>query len=93
MDGLFNSIKVIGWYLKMFPRDGGNWNNGSNAGVFNRNWNNWRSNDNNNNGFRAGADSEPNLKHPNGDTGTKGDIHPGIYAKICGSLCFIHIRI
>jgi hypothetical protein len=32
----------------------GNWNNAANAGVFYRNWNNNRSNDNNNNGFRAG---------------------------------------
>jgi len=31
----------------------GNWNNAANAGVFYRNWNNNRSNDNNNIGFRA----------------------------------------
>lgn len=31
----------------------GNWNNAANAGVFYRNWNNNRSNDNNNAGFRA----------------------------------------
>lgn len=37
----------------MFPICGGNWNNTANAGVFARNWNNNRSNDNNNNGFRA----------------------------------------
>lgn len=37
----------------MFPICGGNWNNSADAGVFNRNWNNNRSNDNNNNGFRA----------------------------------------
>ena len=32
---------------------GGNWNNTSNAGVFNLNLNNPRSNTNDNNGFRA----------------------------------------
>ena len=32
---------------------GGNWNNGSNAGVFALNLNNLRSNSNNNVGFRA----------------------------------------
>lgn len=37
----------------MLPVVGGNWNNGSNAGVFNRNWNNSRSNSNNNVGFRC----------------------------------------
>jgi len=31
----------------------GNWNESANAGVFYRNLNNNRSNDNNNNGFRA----------------------------------------
>jgi hypothetical protein len=31
----------------------GNWNNAAKAGVFYRNWNNNRSNDNNNIGFRA----------------------------------------
>jgi RNA-directed DNA polymerase len=33
-------------------RRGGNWNNGSNAGVFALNLNNLRSNTNTNNGFR-----------------------------------------
>jgi hypothetical protein len=32
---------------------GGNWNNGANAGVFYRNFNNYRSNDNNFAGARA----------------------------------------
>ena len=32
---------------------GGNWNNSANAGVFTRNFNNYRSNDNNNYGFRT----------------------------------------
>ncbi len=37
----------------LFPLASGNWNNAGNAGVFYRNWNNNRSNDNNNVGFRA----------------------------------------
>lgn len=37
----------------LFPMASGNWNNAANAGVFYRNWNNVRSNDNNNVGFRA----------------------------------------
>jgi len=36
----------------MAPIRGGNWNNGSNAGVFNLNLNNDRSNANSNIGFR-----------------------------------------
>jgi hypothetical protein len=32
---------------------GGNWGNASDAGVFYRNWNNNRTNNNTNNGFRA----------------------------------------
>lgn len=39
--------------MERFPRRGGNWNNGSNAGVFNLNLNNSRSNSNSNNGFRS----------------------------------------
>lgn len=37
----------------LFPLASGIWNNAGNAGVFYRNWNNNRSNDNNNVGFRA----------------------------------------
>lgn len=37
----------------LFPMASGNWDNAGNAGVFYRNWNNNRSNDNNNVGFRA----------------------------------------
>lgn len=37
----------------LFPLASGNWNNAGDAGVFCRNWNNNRSNDNNNVGFRA----------------------------------------
>jgi hypothetical protein len=40
---------------------GGNWNNGSNAGVWALNLNNVRGNSNNNIGLRA--DSEPGLPH------------------------------
>ena len=35
------------------PLASGSWNNAGGAGVFYRNWNNNRSNDNNNVGFRA----------------------------------------
>ena len=34
-------------------QSGANWNNGSNAGVWASNWNNNRTNSNNNTGFRA----------------------------------------
>ena len=37
----------------LFPLASGNWNNAADAGVLYRNWNNNRSNDNNNVGFRA----------------------------------------
>ncbi len=37
----------------VFVQCSGNWNNAANAGVFYRNWNNNRSNDNTNNGFRS----------------------------------------
>lgn len=37
----------------LFPMASGNWNDAGNAGVFYRNWNYNRSNDNNNVGFRA----------------------------------------
>lgn len=37
----------------LYPYASGNWNNAANAGVFYRNWNNNRSNDNNNAGFRC----------------------------------------
>jgi len=36
-----------------FPNRGGNWNNGTNAGVFNTNLNNARTNTNTNIGFRS----------------------------------------
>jgi len=37
----------------LFVMCSGNWSNASNAGVFYRNWNNYRSNSNTNVGFRA----------------------------------------
>lgn len=43
--------------LKRLPICGGNWNNGSNAGVFNVNLNNTRTNSNSNIGFRSALPS------------------------------------
>jgi len=43
---------AIGQRINMFLISGGNWNNNTNAGVWNANWNNNRSNTNNNTGFR-----------------------------------------
>jgi hypothetical protein len=40
-------------HVCLFPNASGYWNDSSNAGVFYRNWNNYRSNNNNNYGFRA----------------------------------------
>ena len=49
-----NPAARIGRTNKMlFPIASGYWNNDTSAGVFHRNWNNNRSNDNNNVGFRA----------------------------------------
>lgn len=42
---------------------GGNWNNGSNAGVWALNLNNVRANSNNNIGFRADSLPRPNATH------------------------------
>lgn len=41
---------------------GANWNNNTNAGVWYLNWNNTRSNSNNNVGFRADYGSASSLK-------------------------------
>ena len=54
----------------MVPIRGGNWNNGSNAGVFNLNLNNPRSNSNTNIGARPDSDPPRNRKRYGG---TKGD--------------------
>ena len=53
----------------MCPISSGNWNNGSNAGVWAFNLNNVRSNSNNNVGFRADSDP-PRIRQRNG--GAKG---------------------
>lgn len=51
---------------------GGNWNNGSNAGVWALNLNNVRSNSNNNYGFRA--DSSPNTPYAACDCWQRGSL-------------------
>ncbi len=52
----------VRWKLDMLcVISGGNWNNGSNAGVWTLNLNNVRGNSNNNVGFRA--DSLPGKPH------------------------------
>ena len=48
------------WLLRL-PICGGNWNNGANAGVFNVNLNNPRSNSNSNIGFRSALPSYARL--------------------------------
>lgn len=53
----------------MCPISGGNFNNGSNAGVWTFNLNNVRGNSNNNVGFRSDS-SSPRIGQPNG--GIKG---------------------
>lgn len=55
----------------MCPIAGGNWNNGSNAGVWALNLNNVRGNSNNNVGFRA--DSAKPRSQMYGHGGAKGD--------------------
>ena len=55
----------------MVPIRGGNWNNGSNAGVFNLNLNNARSNSNTNIGARPDSDSPRTAR---ADGGTKGGV-------------------
>ncbi len=55
----------------MCPIAGGNWNNGTNAGVWMLNLNNVRGNSNNNVGFRADSATPRTLI--TGDGGAKGD--------------------
>lgn len=55
--------------INMCPLAGGNWNNGSNAGVWALNLNNARGNTNNNVDFRSDS-ATPNA--PRGDGGAKG---------------------
>lgn len=54
----------------MCPISGGNWSNGSNAGVWAFNLNNTRTNSNNNVGFRADSASP---RMPQGTGGSKGE--------------------
>lgn len=64
---------------------GGNWNEGANAGVWARNWNNHRTNTNNNVGFRA-SDYDPSPESPHwADWGHRDGsvLHSG---EICGPL-------
>ena len=69
----------------LFPIASGNWNDAAKAGVFYRNWNNNRSNDNNNIGFRA-ADyiAASDLKFHQGNTGEIGMAPSCIMAKSAG---------
>lgn len=68
----------------MCPIAGGNWNNGTNAGVWTLNLNNVRGNSNNNVGFRADSATPRTLRGERpGDGGAKGDafrcaraVHP-----------------
>ena len=62
----------------------GNWNNSANAGVFFRNWNNDRSNDNNNVGFRS-ADYDANC--PDIAKANTGDIGMGVSCNLAKSAC------
>lgn len=61
------------------PIAGGNWNNSSNAGVWAVNFNNSRTNSNDNVGFRA--DSAPHSPKP-GHSGSEGDAFRPL-AKSC----------
>lgn len=67
----------------MSPLASGNWNNNANAGVFYRNWNNNRSNDNNEYGFRvARPDSVSILTFRRERLETKGACHPARQGEI-----------
>jgi len=66
---------MVKWRL---PNRGGNWNNGSNAGVFALNLNNPRSNTNTNIGFRPALEG-CRKRGPYGDrvrAFSKGPCHP-----------------
>lgn len=52
-----NELSIIGNKLSRLPNCGGNWTNGSGAGVFYVNLNNTRSNSNTNRGFRSALPS------------------------------------
>lgn len=55
----------------MRPICGGNWDNGSFAGVWASNWSNSRANSNDNVGFRSDSDSPRTAQ---ADGGAKGDV-------------------
>lgn len=69
----------------LFPLASGNWNNAGNAGVFYRNWNNNRSNDNNNVGFRA-ADYDA-IADLTLHTANTGDIGMDLSCTLAKSAC------
>ena len=61
---------------------GGNWNNGSNAGVWITNLNNFRTNSNNNVGLRS--DCMPRM--PQGKGGVEGDTFLPQAKSLCNAL-------
>jgi hypothetical protein len=68
-----DAILHFGNRLLRLPIAGGNWNNGSNAGVFYLNLNNPRSNSNSNIGFRSALPSLSDLQEVYGcPAGTEG---------------------
>ena len=69
----------------LFPYASGNWSNAANAGVFFRYWNNNRSNDNNNAGFRcADYDAFADLTLHTANTG---DIGMTLSCTLAKSAC------
>ena len=70
----------------MCPIVCGNWNDASNAGVWNLNLNNTRTNTNNNVGFRADSESPQRLHQ--GHSGTKGDTFRRVACAAAKSACF-----
>ena len=71
--------------LLRLPICGGNWNNAANAGVFNVNLNNARTNSNSNIGFRSALLSMPELprsKNPEAERENKGTCFRSELSKI-----------
>jgi len=64
---------------------GGNWNNGTNTGVWTLNLNNNRTNSNNNIGFRSDSVKPRNLMHGYG--GAKGDTFRRVAIAMAKSVC------
>jgi hypothetical protein len=69
----------------MCPIVGGNWNNGTNAGVWTLNLNNARGNSNNNVGCRADSVKPRNLLYRYG--GAKGDAFRHVVKATAKSVC------